>query len=49
MDYTFKKDARDRIEVFLYNNLAVITSPNPQVLLTPSVRAALIEDVPLPA
>jgi hypothetical protein len=45
LDYTFKKDARDRIEVFLYTNLAIITSPHPEVLLTSSVRSALIADI----
>lgn len=40
-----KKDGRDRIEVFLYDNLSIIVSPHPEVLLTPSVRAALIVDI----
>ncbi|VBB09744.1 Hypothetical protein LUCI_5042 [Lucifera butyrica] len=40
-----KKGLRDRVEVFLYNNLAAMVSPHPEVLLTPSVRAALIADI----
>lgn len=37
------QDGRDRVEVFLYNNLSTIISPHPEVLLTPSVRASLID------
>jgi len=40
-----KKALRDRVEVFLYNHLSAMVSPHPEVLLTPNVRAALIEDV----
>lgn len=33
------------MEVFLYNHLSAMASPHPEILLTPNVRAALIEDV----
>jgi hypothetical protein len=41
------KGYRDVVEVFLYTNLATMISPNPLVLLTPSVRAALVQDINL--
>lgn len=36
-----RPDIGDELEVFLYTNLSTIISPHPEVLLTPSFRAAL--------
>jgi hypothetical protein len=36
-----RPDIGDELEVFLFNNLAAITSPNPEVLLTPQFQASL--------
>lgn len=38
---TLKTDLRDIIQVFVYNNLSVIISPDPLLRLPPTVRAAL--------
>lgn len=40
-----RKEFRDRVQVFLYNNLSQMISPHPEVLLTPSIRAGLIDDI----
>ena len=40
-----KKALRDRVQVFLFNHLSVFASPHPEVLLTPGVRPALIEEI----
>jgi hypothetical protein len=40
-----KTDLRDRLEVFFYDNLAAIITPNSTVLLTPGARAALVADI----
>lgn len=34
-------DVGDALEVFLYNNLSTIISPNPSVILTPDFQAGL--------
>ncbi len=36
-----RPDVADELEVFLYSNLSAITSPNPDVLLTPAFQASL--------
>lgn len=36
-----RPDVADELEVFLYTNLSAITSPNPDVLLTPAFQASL--------
>ena len=38
---SIRPDIGDELEVFLFNNLDAITSPNPEVLLTPQFQAAL--------
>lgn len=36
-----RPDVADELEVFLYTNLSAITSPHPDVLLTPAFQASL--------
>ena len=41
-DTVLPPDIGDELEVFVYKNLSTIISPHPEVLLTPSFRAALV-------
>lgn len=40
-DQVLPPDFSDGVQVFIFTNLSAITSPNPEVLLTPTFKAAL--------